>query len=77
VLLMRVFGNPRRRLSVLVLNNFMGMGVLGHAHRDSKSADGFASYDTVGKSERKKLSDGVNALAEPLSKLAAAVATAK
>ncbi|MGW2023251.1 iron uptake system protein EfeO [Streptomyces decoyicus] len=46
-------------------------------HRDSKSADGFASYDTVGKDERKKLSDGVNALAEPLSKLAAAVATTK
>ncbi|MEU9119323.1 iron uptake system protein EfeO [Streptomyces sp. NPDC048506] len=46
-------------------------------HRDSKSADGFASYDTVGKGERKELSDGVNALAEPLSKLAAAVATTK
>ncbi|KOG38817.1 iron uptake system protein EfeO [Streptomyces decoyicus] len=46
-------------------------------HRDSKSADGFASYDTVGKDERKELSDGVNALAEPLSKLAAAVATTK
>ncbi|GAU69425.1 hypothetical protein SSP35_12_00730 [Streptomyces sp. NBRC 110611] len=44
-------------------------------HRDSASADGFAPYDTVGKGERKELSDGVNALAEPLSKLAAAVAT--
>ncbi|MCB5907145.1 iron uptake system protein EfeO [Streptomyces pinistramenti] len=46
-------------------------------HRDSGSDDGFAPYDTVGKGERKVLSDGVNALAEPLSKLAAAVATAK
>ncbi|MBL1092550.1 MULTISPECIES: iron uptake system protein EfeO [Streptomyces] len=46
-------------------------------HRDDKSTDGFVSYDTVGKGDRKKLSDGVNALAEPLSKLAAAVATAK
>lgn len=46
-------------------------------HRDSESADGFASYDTVGKDARKELSDGVNALAEPLSKLAAAVATGK
>ena len=36
--------------------------------------DGFVSYDTVGKAERKELSDAVNALAEPLSKLAAAVA---
>ncbi|TBO55185.1 peptidase M75 family protein [Streptomyces kasugaensis] len=46
-------------------------------HRDGESADGFASYDTVGKDARKELSDGVNALAEPLSKLAAAVATGK
>ncbi|WP_407286282.1 iron uptake system protein EfeO [Streptomyces sp. BP-8] len=47
------------------------------AHRDDKAADGFVSYDTVDKGERKELSDGVNALAEPLSKLAAAVAAAK
>ncbi len=47
------------------------------AHRDDKSADGFVSYDTVDKSEQKELSDAVNALAEPLSKLAAAVAVAK
>ncbi|KAB1148637.1 peptidase M75 family protein [Streptomyces luteolifulvus] len=33
----------------------------------------FTSYDKVGKDDRKKLSDAVNALAEPLSKLAAAV----
>ncbi|MFJ8000786.1 iron uptake system protein EfeO [Streptomyces sp. NPDC096310] len=33
----------------------------------------FTSYEKVGKAERKELSDGVNALAEPLSKLAAAV----
>ncbi|MEW9521005.1 iron uptake system protein EfeO [Streptomyces tubercidicus] len=56
---------------------FKVIGELLDKHRDSGSADGFASYDTVSKSERKKLSDGVNALAEPLSKLAAAVATAK
>ncbi|MEE1797248.1 peptidase M75 family protein [Streptomyces sp. JV176] len=39
------------------------------------SADSYAftSYEKVGKAERKELSDGVNALAEPLSKLAAAV----
>ncbi|GAA4087636.1 iron uptake system protein EfeO [Actinomadura miaoliensis] len=43
-------------------------------HRDKGSPDGFVPYDTVGKDDRKKLSDGVNALAEPLSKLAAAVA---
>lgn len=56
---------------------FKAIRTLLDDHRDSKSADGFASYHTVGKGERKKLSDGVNALAEPLSKLAAAVATTK
>ncbi|MGP3973590.1 iron uptake system protein EfeO [Streptomyces sp. 8N114] len=42
---------------------------------DGKDKDNYAfkSYDKVGKSERKELSDAVNALAEPLSKLAAAV----
>ncbi|MET8180735.1 iron uptake system protein EfeO [Streptomyces sp. NPDC005336] len=38
-----------------------------------REGDGFVSYDTVSKSKRKELSDAVNALAEPLSKLAAAV----
>ncbi|GAA2333774.1 iron uptake system protein EfeO [Streptomyces cuspidosporus] len=39
-----------------------------------REGDGFVSYDTVGQAKRKELSDAVNALAEPLSKLAAAVA---
>ncbi|GHH74699.1 lipoprotein [Streptomyces sulfonofaciens] len=42
----------------------------------SKGAPGsytFTSYDKVDKADRKELSDAVNALAEPLSKLAAAV----
>ncbi|MDT3399282.1 iron uptake system protein EfeO [Streptomyces sp. B1866] len=39
-----------------------------------RRGDGFVSYDTVGQDKRKELSDAVNALAEPLSKLAAAVA---
>lgn len=39
-----------------------------------REGDTFVSYDTVGKADRKGLSDSVNALAEPLSKLAAAVA---
>ncbi|MGW4651169.1 iron uptake system protein EfeO [Kitasatospora sp. NPDC004289] len=38
-----------------------------------RQADGtYTSYDKVGESERKAFSDAVNALAEPLSKLAAA-----
>ncbi|OMI37854.1 iron uptake system protein EfeO [Streptomyces sparsogenes] len=39
-----------------------------------REGEGFVSYDTVGQAKRKELSDAVNALAEPLSKLAAAVA---
>ncbi|MGW1927188.1 hypothetical protein ACWCQ0_51730, partial [Streptomyces massasporeus] len=42
-------------------------------YRTDKSGYVFTSYDKVGKAERKELSDGVNALAEPLSKLSAAV----
>ncbi|KJY42558.1 peptidase M75 [Streptomyces sp. NRRL B-1568] len=41
---------------------------------DYRDGDGFKSYDSVGNDDRKKLSDAVNALSEPLSKLAAAVA---
>ncbi|GLY72246.1 iron uptake system protein EfeO [Actinoallomurus iriomotensis] len=39
-----------------------------------EKGDGYVSYDTVGKDQRKELSDEVNALAEPLSKLAGVVA---
>ncbi|MCP9209781.1 iron uptake system protein EfeO [Streptomyces cucumeris] len=42
-----------------------------------REGDGFVSYDTVSKADRKKLSDAVNALAEPLSQLAAAVVVVK
>ncbi|MEX2981826.1 iron uptake system protein EfeO [Streptomyces sp. C36] len=41
---------------------------------DYRDGDTFKAYDSVGKDDRKKLSDAVNALAEPLSKLAGAVA---
>ncbi|MFE0207097.1 iron uptake system protein EfeO [Streptomyces sp. NPDC058985] len=48
------------------------------AYRTDNGADEdsytYTSYDKVPEVERKELSDGVNALAEPLSKLAAAVA---
>ncbi|GHE59032.1 iron uptake system protein EfeO [Streptomyces griseoaurantiacus] len=42
-------------------------------YRPSEDSYEFTSYDKVGKDDRKELSDAVNALAEPLSKLAAAV----
>jgi iron uptake system component EfeO len=49
-------------------------GVDGLLKKYEEGGDGgYVSYDTVGKAQRKELSDGVNALGEPLSKLAAAV----
>ncbi|MFL6052066.1 MAG: iron uptake system protein EfeO [Actinoallomurus sp.] len=39
-----------------------------------RKGDGYVAYDKVGAKDRKDLSDKVNALGEPLSKLAAAVA---
>ncbi|HEX2896292.1 MAG TPA: iron uptake system protein EfeO [Marmoricola sp.] len=38
-----------------------------------KQVDGFVSYDTVTDAQRKQLSDAVNALSEPLSKMTGAV----
>ncbi|MBT2445074.1 peptidase M75 family protein [Streptomyces sp. ISL-36] len=52
---------------------FAALNTLLDKYRTDKSGYVFTSYDKVGKAERKELSDGVNALAEPLSKLAAAV----
>ncbi|MFJ2200589.1 iron uptake system protein EfeO [Streptomyces violaceusniger] len=51
---------------------FAAVGKLLDKYREG---DGFVSYDTVTESQRKELSDAVNALAEPLSRLAAAVVT--
>jgi iron uptake system EfeUOB component EfeO/EfeM len=49
---------------------FKGIGdLLAKYEKDG----GYVSYDTVGKDDRKELADAVNALGEPLSKLAASV----
>ncbi|MFD9082403.1 iron uptake system protein EfeO [Streptomyces erythrochromogenes] len=53
---------------------FAALNTLLDKYRADKASYEFTSYDKVGEAERKELSDGVNALAEPLSKLAAAVA---
>ncbi|MFJ6808652.1 iron uptake system protein EfeO [Streptomyces anulatus] len=55
-------------------SRFVELNTLLDKYRADKNSYVFTSYDKVGKAERKELSDGVNALAEPLSKLAAAVA---
>lgn len=52
---------------------FAALNTLLDKYRTDKTSYVFTSYEKVGPAERKELSDGVNALAEPLSKLAAAV----
>jgi iron uptake system component EfeO len=52
---------------------FAALNTLLDKYRADKTSYDFTSYDKVGDAGRKELSDGVNALAEPLSKLAAAV----
>ncbi|MFD3549491.1 iron uptake system protein EfeO [Streptomyces sp. NPDC058655] len=52
---------------------FAALNTLLDKYRADKTGYDFTAYDKVGEPERKELSDGVNALAEPLSKLAAAV----
>ncbi|MEE1753232.1 iron uptake system protein EfeO [Streptomyces sp. SP18CS02] len=52
---------------------FAALDALLDKYRADKNSYEFTSYDKVGEADRKELSDGVNALAEPLSKLAAAV----
>ncbi|GAA1364141.1 iron uptake system protein EfeO [Streptomyces beijiangensis] len=51
---------------------FAGLSKVLDKYRSDKTSYDFVSYDKVTKEQRKELSDAVNALAEPLSKLAAA-----
>ncbi len=53
---------------------FAALNTLLDNYRPNTTSYEFTSYDKVGAADRKELSDAVNALAEPLSKLAAAVA---
>ncbi|HET9380285.1 MAG TPA: iron uptake system protein EfeO [Streptomyces sp.] len=52
---------------------FAALDTLLDEYREDTASYEFTSYDKVGKADRKELSDAVNALAEPLSRLAAAV----
>ncbi|MFF2851563.1 iron uptake system protein EfeO [Streptomyces sp. NPDC058001] len=54
---------------------FAALNTLLDKYRKDTASYDFTSYEKVGKADRKELSDAVNALAEPLSKLAAAVVT--
>ncbi|MFD9091976.1 iron uptake system protein EfeO [Streptomyces collinus] len=52
---------------------FAALGTLLDRYRSDKNSYDFVSYDKLTKDQTKELLDAVNALAEPLSKLAAAV----
>ncbi|MFJ3301958.1 iron uptake system protein EfeO [Streptomyces sp. NPDC086549] len=56
---------------------FTELNTLLDKYRSDKNSYDFVSYDKVTKDQRKELSDAVNSLAEPLSKLAATVVKKK
>ncbi|MFG2596603.1 iron uptake system protein EfeO [Streptomyces sp. NPDC048462] len=60
-------------LSATLDKRFAELNKLLDTYRKDKTSYDFTSYEKVGKADRKDLSDAVNALAEPLSRLAAAV----
>ncbi|WP_406288171.1 iron uptake system protein EfeO [Streptomyces sp. NBC_00209] len=60
-------------LTATLDKRFAALNKLLEKYRANPSSYDFTSYEKVGKADRKELSDAVNALAEPLSKLAAAV----
>ncbi|MFF0286090.1 iron uptake system protein EfeO [Streptomyces sp. NPDC005262] len=61
-------------LTTTLDKQFAALNTLLDKYREDKTSYEFTSYDKVAKADRKELSDAVNALAEPLSQLAAAVA---
>ncbi|MCX4867466.1 iron uptake system protein EfeO [Streptomyces sp. NBC_00257] len=60
-------------LTATLDKRFAELNTLLDKYREDKGSYEFTSYEKVGKADRKELSDAVNALAEPLSRLAAAV----
>ncbi|MEV1036404.1 iron uptake system protein EfeO [Streptomyces sp. NPDC050204] len=60
-------------LTATLDKRFAELNTLLDKYRKDKGSYEFTSYEKVGKADRKELSDAVNALAEPLSRLAAAV----
>ena len=64
---------PLAALTATLDKRFAELNKLLDKYRKNTSSYEFTSYEKVGKADRKELSDAVNALAEPLSKLAAAV----
>ncbi len=69
-LLQPVVAEKDKALSDTLVREFADVQALLGKYREGT---GYVSYDKVGAAQRKELSDAVNALGEPLSKLAAAV----
>lgn len=72
-LLKPVAAKNDKALTTELDKQFAAIDTLLDTYRSDKASYDFVSYDKVTKAQRKELSDTVNALAEPLSKLAAAV----
>ncbi|MDI3405970.1 iron uptake system protein EfeO [Streptomyces cavernicola] len=72
-LLKQVAAKNDPQLTAQLDRRFTALNELLDEYREDEKSYDFESYDKVGKDERKELSDAVNALAEPLSQLAAAV----
>ncbi|MEW2301876.1 iron uptake system protein EfeO [Streptomyces sp. NPDC006655] len=72
-LLKPVAAKNDRALTAELDRQFAALDALLDRYRSDRTSYDFVSYDKVTKDQRKELSDAVNALAEPLSKLAAAV----
>ncbi|MFE9834448.1 iron uptake system protein EfeO [Streptomyces sp. NPDC005551] len=72
-LLKPVAGENDAALTKELDKQFTALNTLLDKYRTDKTSYDFVSYDKLGKSDVKDLQDAVNALAEPLSKLAAAV----
>ncbi|MEU2335982.1 iron uptake system protein EfeO [Streptomyces sp. NPDC006654] len=72
-LLKPVAAKNDRALTAELDRQFAALDTLLDRYRSDRTSYDFVSYDKVTKDQRKELSDAVNALAEPLSKLAAAV----
>ena len=60
-----------KTLATTIETEFTDLQKLLDQYKQGK--DGFVSYDTVTEAQRKELSDAVNALAEPLSKMTGAI----
>ncbi|WP_460061441.1 imelysin family protein [Streptomyces sp. YKOK-I1] len=74
-LLLKAVGQENDTALVTELDHrFARPNAMFDKYRVDRTSYGFTSYDKLGEADRRQLSDAVNALAEPLSRLAATIA---